>query len=140
MCCLSESNFYVKNVQITNLTPFNISIDENLSINFGNYTFSQKSRTEQEEGSNTFKDSVITVPRLTFSNAKNFHLNTDYRNVLILHMIFSCIIKVHKDIPFRKADISELFETTEFGHILRNFDYNNFVKPLFEKHERPSFE
>ena len=55
-------------------------------------------------------------------------------------MILSCIIKVHKDIPFRKADISELVETTEYGHILRNFDYNNFVKPLFEKHERPSFE
>ena len=82
----------------------------------------------------------MTVQRLTFSNAKNFHLSTDYRNVLILHMILSCIIKVHKNIPFRKIDISGLLTTTQYDHILRNFDYDNFVKPLFEKHERSSFE
>ena len=66
--------------------------------------------TEQEEGGYIVKESVsvMTVQRLTFSNAKNFHLSTDYRNVLILRMIYSCIIKVHKNTSFREIDISIL--------------------------------
>ena len=131
----------LKNIQIKNMTPFSISLDDSFTISFGNYTFPQKNKTEQEEGGNTFKESVVTVPRLTFSNAKKFNLNTDYRNVLIIHMILTCIIKVHKDIPFHKIDISELLVNAQWETILKNFDYDNFVKPLFEKHEKkPSFK